>query len=231
MRFLVLLILLAAAVSAATYSDAKSLITAIEEKLKTVKDYSLTVYTEGPHGAFVLDYRCVRPSQIRTEILDGAHRGTVVVYLPQVKDKMVKIQAGDKRLWRSIDKLKIAGTPMVQSVLDQFDTDLSSMPFTLKSHQKVVVDVNKPVVVKADPDPIMPDERDVPPPPPAINPVEHVEHDCYVLTGTKGDVREEMAFDTTTLWPVSLKRWKGKSLDVEAQIWRLSINTAPHIDL
>ncbi|MHB2019693.1 MAG: hypothetical protein ACYCW6_22340 [Candidatus Xenobia bacterium] len=219
------------AVASPAYPDAKSLITAIDSKLKTVTDYSMVVFTAGEHGQYVLNYECVRPANIRTEIMEGAHRGTVIVYLPQVKNKMVKVKAGDKRMWRSIDKLKIAGSPMVQSVLDSFQTDLGAMSFTMKAHQPVTVDVGRPVSnhVNPDQDMALGDERDVPPPAPAT-PVQHVQHDCYMLEGSNGDTHEELAVDSKTLLPVEMKRWKGKTLEVDAQIWQINLNTSPHID-
>lgn len=96
----------------------KDLLAAMQNNYQNVNDYTFQSYIKLPNGTSVIDYRCVRPSKVRTEILDGVGKGTTVLYDPDVKKDDVKAKKGAFRVWRSIERLKLQGTPAVESLLD-----------------------------------------------------------------------------------------------------------------
>ncbi|MDQ7824729.1 MAG: hypothetical protein RDV48_18150 [Candidatus Eremiobacteraeota bacterium] len=99
-------------------TDTKGLLSAMEKTVASVADYSFIGYIRLDKGTLVADYRCVRPSTIRAEVLEGNGKGAVILYLPEQKKGEVKVKMGGFRVWRSIERLKLQNTPIVESLVD-----------------------------------------------------------------------------------------------------------------
>lgn len=100
-------------------NNMKELLPNMEKALHGMVDYVLLNLIKLPKGTLVVDYRCIRSSQaVRSEILDGQGKGTVVLYIPEQKKDQVKCKSGSFRVWRSIERLKLQDTPVIESLLD-----------------------------------------------------------------------------------------------------------------
>lgn len=108
------------------FTSTKDLIQALANKADSIKDYTLSLFYTGKEGTFVFDYRCVRPNNIRTRIVQGQNARAVLLYLPQEKEDSLKAKKGMFKKWISIDKYK--ETPLVQSLLDQFLREIQQYP-------------------------------------------------------------------------------------------------------
>jgi hypothetical protein len=104
--------------SSSAINDVPGLTEAMESNFKGVTDYSLKGYIRLESGTVIVNYRCVRPQTVRTEITGGKGKGTVVLYVPDQRKDQVKAKSGSFRVWRNIRKLKIENTPLVESLLD-----------------------------------------------------------------------------------------------------------------
>ncbi len=199
--------------------------------MASIHDYTMTVYTNNHHDEYVLDYACVRPSGIRTEIVQGAHRGAVFVYQPKTKPGQVRFSMASKPRWKPLERFHLAGTPMVESVVDMMLTDLGQGTFSAR-RQRVPIEIGRPIHITSERsnDPMFGGEHGggetgTPAPPPGFK-HETVERDCWVLSN--GSV--EVAVDAKMLWPVSLKRSSAGKLEAELQVWRMAVNVAPNIE-
>jgi hypothetical protein len=126
------------------------------KNLYGVDDYTLRGYIRIESGSVTVDYRCVRPDTVRTEILAGKGKGTVVLYVPDQRKDQVKAKSGAFRVWRNIKKLKIENTPLVESLLDMLLRMMSDMKgAAFKGDVHMEARLGEKVEVALTPDPSM----------------------------------------------------------------------------
>jgi hypothetical protein len=133
------------------YTSTKEIIQDMTAKAETIKDYTMTIFYTGSPGAYILEYSCVRPNNIKTRIAAGKNARTVLLYLPSEKPDSLKCKKGIARKWMSISELKLENTPIVVSLLDDFLKTLNEYPEgTIKGTEKLTLNVGQEVSVTSE---------------------------------------------------------------------------------
>lgn len=90
----------------------------VKSHIESMHDYTLQYDYHGPRGDYRFDYRCIRPLDVRTQIIQGSNQGAVLVYRPEDRRDKVKAKKGIFTIWKDVNDSAIKGTPMVASVFD-----------------------------------------------------------------------------------------------------------------
>ena len=131
------------------FTSAPDIVKAMVEKADGIKDYSLDLFYSGKEGTYTFEYRCVRPCNIRTRIVEGPNARAILLYLPDEKADQIKAKKGIFKKWISVDKYK--DTPLVQSLLDYFLREIQAYPEgKLIGRDKVTLTLGKTVTVTSE---------------------------------------------------------------------------------
>jgi outer membrane lipoprotein-sorting protein len=90
----------------------------VKDHINSMKDYSLQYDYHGPRGDYKFDYKVVRPSDVRTQILAGSNSGAVILYRPADRKDKAKAKKGLFTIWKDVNDDALKGTPMLASVFD-----------------------------------------------------------------------------------------------------------------
>ncbi|HEY3998298.1 MAG TPA: hypothetical protein VGO93_05500 [Candidatus Xenobia bacterium] len=231
MKLAVLLLLLTVTAPADVLAD-------FHARLKAVHDYQATAAIRSDRGNMVIDYRCIRTPDllgatqgVRTEILQGAHQGAVILWRSAVKDRMVRVQIGQKRVWRSVTRLKLQGTPMVTSILDDIASHLDEGKVTVQP-DTVTLQVGQ--AVPAGPDDGLGRDPELDAPvaatPGRLPAAQAEQKKCWLLKCSHGDEQDEVCLDQATLMPVRWRFWRHGKLTISADLWSLQLNVSSKLE-
>jgi hypothetical protein len=233
----------------AEISDVQQLVEAMEKAYAHVVDYTLIGYVKLEKDYIVVDYRSVRPSSVRTEVLLGKLKGKMALYVPERKKDSVKVKAGIFRLWYSIKKLKIENTPLVESLLDTLLRSMKTGEVSFKGKVRLVSHLGgslafTPTLTESA-ETASPSPQSVAPSPAPSNRNDKggvatspwleprtVDRLCYLVEIKSDTFVDMVAIDEKNFCLVYAKRTKQDNSSVfEALFVDMKINTAPKMEL
>lgn len=88
------------------------------QRIKSMKDYTLSYNYSGHKGEFVFEYAVVRPDQVKTRIVKGDNAGAVLIYNPSEYGNQVRARKGILGKGLSLNDPKVANSPVIQPVFD-----------------------------------------------------------------------------------------------------------------
>ncbi|MCL5772977.1 MAG: hypothetical protein M1536_01160 [Firmicutes bacterium] len=236
----------------AAINNAKELLDAMQKAVNGVVDYSLTGYLNIENENMVIDYKCVRPSMTRTQILQGSETGAVILYIPDKRKDAVRVKKGAIRVWRSIKTRRIENTIIVESMLDTLLKRMKNREavtfkgkFTLKAHVGDTFSAVLNPIPATSPAPVIScspsaSPRESPSPVKSLLPEENaspwaqprtIDKECYLLEIRHDGFVDTVAIDAETLWLIYAKRMEGDQLVSEIVVTGIKTNTYPKMEL
>ncbi|MDQ7824066.1 MAG: hypothetical protein RDV48_14795 [Candidatus Eremiobacteraeota bacterium] len=134
------------------FATSRDVVTAMAAKASTIKDFCVSLFYRGMMKnklcSYIIDYRCVQPSDIRTRIVAGNYARTTLVYKPSDKPDSIHCKKGMFIVWKTIESLGLQNSPLVQSLLDQVLKEIQEYPEgTIKGTDKLTLSIGKNVSV------------------------------------------------------------------------------------
>ncbi len=109
-----------------------------EQRLRSMKDYTLLIDYTGPKGVFKYEYACVRPDAIKTKIVQGDKAGAILIYRPSEFGQTVKARKGIMGKSINLDDPTVANTPVIKPVYDMLmDAAKGASNVTLKGEETI----------------------------------------------------------------------------------------------
>jgi outer membrane lipoprotein-sorting protein len=88
------------------------------QRIRSVKDYTLSYNYTGPKGQYEFQYAVVRPNEVKTRIIKGENAGAVLIYNPNEFGNEVRARKGFLGKGINLNDPKVANTPIIQPVYD-----------------------------------------------------------------------------------------------------------------
>jgi len=130
-------ILAMTATSASAAPTPESIWKKAEQRLRTMKDYTLNIDYEGPKGTMQYNYYCVPPDAIKTVIVKGDNAGAILIYRPSEFGHAVKARKGILGKSMALDDPKVANSPVITPVYTMVQNAIKGSTATLKGEDTV----------------------------------------------------------------------------------------------